>query len=193
MNMKKLLSGLIVILFSATAANASGFYISGGIGMNYNSGDVKNVVNGAGTNVKESYKAAPIYGLGLGYDLPVLPFRGEIEYVRATNDINRTLASLLNPNFSPKDITLEAVTANIYARVPIFGVYAGIGGGQGRLRGKTIPVYQGMVGIEFGVPVLPMHIGFEYRRVQAGQDAKTLNSKYEFKSNSVMLRARIGF
>lgn len=171
--MKKLIFTAVFILLSSAAQ--AGMYVSAGIGLNIN--DSKTTQNG----IKNDYDNSAFYSGALGYALPVLPLRAEIEGLYSKSKIKD----------APGHMTVYGVLANAYARIPVLGLYVGAGGGYASVKNKTTPVYQGIAGLEYGL--FGLNLGIEYRHLQSGKDIKDLNEKSRFRTDVLMLKARFEF
>lgn len=171
--MKKLIFTAVFVSFSFAAQ--AGMYVSAGIGLNIN--DSKTTRDG----VKNDYDNSAFYSGAVGYALPVLPLRAEIEGIYSKSNIKD----------APGHMTAYGVLANAYARIPVLGFYAGAGAGYASIRNKTAPVYQGIAGLEYGL--FGLNLGIEYRHLQSGKDIKKFNEKSRFRTDVLMLKARFEF
>lgn len=99
---EKLIFTAVLILFSSAAQ--AGMYVSAGIGLNLN--DSKTTRNG----IKNSYDNSAFYSGAVGYALPVLPLRAEIEGLYSKSNIKD----------APGHMTVYGVLANAYARIPVW-------------------------------------------------------------------------
>ena len=131
--------------------------------------------------IKNSYDNSAFYSGAVGYALPVLPLRAEIEGLYSKSNIKD----------APGHMTVYGVLANAYARIPVLGLYAGAGAGYASVKNKTTPVYQGIAGLEYGL--FGINLGIEYRHLQAGKDIKSFNEKSRFRTDVLMLKARFEF
>ncbi len=199
--MKKFLFAAAAVLFFSASAARADFYISGGLGINVNDSSVKTLFDGG--EIKDRYENSPVYALALGYDLPFLPLRFELEGLRTSSDV-KTPVNVGGLWMSKTEtMTVNAAMANAYVRIPFVGLYAGVGAGYGKVMGETTPLYQGMIGVEYPILILPLHVGLEYRHIQAVNDFKEITSfnsindftsaKSKFKADAVMIKARIDF
>lgn len=199
--MKKLwLAAVAALLFSASAARAD-FYLSAGAGLNINGSDLKTFTDK--DELKSRYDDSPIYSLALGYDIPVIPVRVEIEGFRTESDVSAPVKINNQWMLVNDTMTVNAAMANAYVRVPIFGLYAGVGVGYGKVEGQKTSLYQGMIGLEYGLPVVPLHFAIEYRHIQAVDDFDELKqfdnihdftkSSSKFKADVLMAKIRFDF
>lgn len=199
--MKKILLATVSLLFTVSAAQAEGFYISAGTGININGSSAKTLTGNG--EIKNRYDNSPIYNVALGYDLPFLPLRIEAEGLRTTADV-KTPINVGGTWLQGKEtMTVNALMANAYVRIPLIGLYAGAGIGYGKVKGEKTPLYQGMVGVEYPIFVLPLHIGVEYRHTRSAKDFNEITSfnsfddftsaKSTFKADAIMVKARIDF
>ncbi len=190
--MKKIfLAAVVAVLFSATAARAD-FYLSAGVGLNINDSDLKTFTDS--DELKSRYDNSPTYSLALGYDIPVIPVRVEIEGFRTQSDVNAPVKWGNSWLMKNETMTVNAAMANAYVRIPVFGLYAGVGAGYGKVEDEKTPLYQGMIGLEYGLPVVPLHVGIEYRHIQAVNDfdeIKAFDSIRDFTRSSSKFRADV--
>lgn len=174
--MKKVLLTAFSLIFFASSAHA-GMYISGGAGINF-SDSKKEVIN---TGISNSYKNSPIYSAAVGYELPVLPFRAEIEGIYTKSSVKNV----------PGHMTTYGLLANAIARVPVLGLYGGVGAGYASIKNETKPVYQFLAGFEYGI--FGLNLGLEYKHLQASSKIKDFNQESKFRTDAVMLKVRFGF
>ncbi len=158
--MKKILLGLM-ILCATVSANA-GVYVQGGMGI--------------GIDSDRSISAA----VGYEFDFLVKP-RAEIEYLytRAHYDGHK---SDLNAAFANAYLTIPFV--------PLVDPYVGAGIGRARLNHDDSAVAQGIAGLEFELPVLPLSIGAEYRYLKLFD--KT-NSSKKYDDNLFLVKLKYAF
>ena len=173
--MKKVISAIILLTFSSTAQ--AGMYVSAGLGLNVN--DSQTIENG----IKSDYDNSAFYTGAVGYALPVLPVRAEIE-----GFYNK---SKMEEDATGGHMTSYGALVNVYGRIPVIGLYAGAGAGYASVKSKNTPVYQGMIGVEYGL--FGLNLGIEYRHLQSSQDIDNFNEKSRFKTDVVMLKARFEF
>jgi len=173
--MKKYLLAL-AFLFSTTTAQA-GVYVSGGIGWSFEN-DSKTIMNQNAVRLK--YDNASLISAAVGYAFPAI-FRVEVEGLYNKSDVK---------NFNGH-MTTGAVFANAYARIPLIGVYAGAGAGYATVKSKKTPVYQGMLGVEYGLGMI--NLGVEYKHVQTSKDVKKFDEKSELRSDSLLVKVRFEF
>ena len=170
--MKKYLLAMF-FLFSTSTAQA-GMYISGGIGWSFNNDSVT-----VDQNVRLNYDNAALISAAVGYAFPIVRF--EVEGLYNKSDMKNT----------DRHMTTGAAFVNAYARIPLIGVYAGAGAGYASVRNEKTPVYQGMLGVEYGLGMI--NAGMEYRHVQSSRDVKKFNEKSELRSDSLMVKLRFEF
>lgn len=100
---------------------------------------------------------AQSYGAVLGIDIPLL--RAEVEYDYLASD----------------DAKLHLAMVNAYAKLPTPVIKPYLGAGMGvifdgeynELNAETAPAYQGMLGVTFDLPILPLNIDVEGRVLYA--------------------------
>ena len=88
-------------------------------------------------------------------------------------------------------MTTSAAFINAYARIPFIGLYAGAGAGYAYIKNEKTPVYQGMLGVEYGLGII--NLGAEYRHTQSSKDIKKFNETSELRDDAVMLKVRFEF
>ena len=144
----------ISVMFMGANANASNvlydFYAGATIGV----GAISQF--GAHNNKTEN---AQSFGAVLGLDIPVL--RIEAEYNMSNNDI----------------LKMHTAMANLYLKMPSTVVHPYLGVGVGAVFGGSVDIsgvdidngaaYQGMLGLTFDIPVLPIKIDTEGRVLYA--------------------------
>lgn len=154
----------ISVMFMGANANASNvlydFYAGATIGV----GAISQF--GAHNNKTEN---AQSFGAVLGLDIPVL--RIEAEYNMSNNDI----------------LKMHTAMANLYLKMPSTVVHPYFGVGVGGVFGGNVKnanidlshgaAYQGMLGLTFDVPVLPIKIDAEARAVYAPDVYNTSDGK----------------
>ena len=171
--MKKYLLALAFLFLTSTAQ--AGVYVSGGLGWSFNN-DSKTTNQNA---VRLKYDNASLVSAAVGYAFPIVRF--EIEGLYNKSDLK---------NFDGH-MTTGAAFANAYARIPLIGLYVGAGAGYARVKSENTPVYQGMLGVEYGLGVI--NLGVEYKHVQTSKDIKKFNEKSELRSDSLMAKVRFEF
>ncbi len=171
--MKKLIITAAFFLFSFTAQ--AGVYVSAGIGLNIN--DSKTTRNG----IKNDYDNSAFYSGALGYALPILPLRAELEGFYSKSNVKEASGHM----------TAYGALANAYARIPVLGFYVGAGAGYASVRNKTTPVYQGIAGFEYAL--FGLNLGIEYRHLQSSKNIKKVGEKSRFRTDALMLKARFEF
>ena len=173
--MKKIFLALALVFFSSVAR--AGVYVSGGMGWNFHN-DSKTEIG----NIRYKYDSSSLLTAAVGYAFPVVPVRAEIEGVYNKSKM--------------KDVTdvhmpTRAALVNLYVRVPVAGLYAGAGAGYASVRSKTSPVYQGMLGVEYGL--FGLNLGLEYRHLQASKDMKKFQEESLMRLDAFMLKLRFEF
>ena len=170
--MKKILLALSLMFLTSTAQ--AGMYISGGFGRNFNN-DSKTIFQ----NDAFKYENANMVSAAVGYAFPIV--RVEIEGLRNSPKMKKDTTHLQT----------KAAFVNAYARIPLIGVYAGAGAGYASVKNKTTPVYQGMLGVEYGIGLI--NLGVEYKHVQSSKDIKKFNEKSDLRTDAVLLKLRLEF
>lgn len=168
---------IISILFSGTAVSAGtlvDFYAGGTIGA------------GATTmfmDKTEETHSAQSYGAVIGLDIPVLRFELEYDYLQTEN------------------ANLHLGLINAYAKLPTPVVKPYIGGGVGNIFGgkasgidiESVMAYQGMIGVTFDIPVLPIKIDAEGRALYAPDIYEIVNEKPDLLQYELRLKLRFVF
>jgi len=170
--MKKYLLALAFLLLTSTAQ--AGMYVSGGIGWNFNN-DSKTTVQ----NIRFKYDDSALLSAAVGYAFPVV--RVELEGL-----YNKSKMKNVDDH-----MTTGAAFINAYARIPVIGLYAGAGAGYAAVKNKKTPVYQGMLGVEYGLGFV--NLGAEYRHTQSSKDVKKFNEKSELRNDALLLKMRFEF
>ena len=170
--MKKILLTLAFLFLTSTAQ--AGMYVSGGLGWNFNN-DSKTTF----LNADFKYDNSSLLSAAVGYALPIVRF--EIEGLH-----NRT-----KMKHADNHMATNAAFVNAFARIPVIGLYAGAGAGYASVRSKTTPVYQGMLGVEYGIGII--NLGLEYKHIQSSKDIKKFNEKSDLRTDAVMLKVRFEF
>ena len=179
-SMKKFLTTCLLTTGICFTAHA-GLYVQGGIGAGLNDGSISR------ENIYSDYKNSPVLSVSAGYELPV-PFiepRAEIEYLRIRPDAKNNL-----------DSTFDGVFLNGYTNIPLIPFidpYIGAGIGMSRFDHKNSTALQGMAGLEYGIPFLPITFSGEYRYMKVTEAGGKWDSKSKFHSNIFMLKARYSF
>ncbi len=171
---------LALSLLFGTSAQAE-FYASVGAGRTVNTGTAWQ--NGKKSDIDNSN----MYSLAVGYDLPFIDLvRVEGEYLHNRADIKRGGKA-----------TFDGVMANGYVDIPfpfpLITPYAGIGLGAGRYEGKYVLGYQGMIGVDAEVFVIPVIAGLEYRYMETNRHGERNDETYKFYAHTVMLKLRYEF
>lgn len=169
---------LLTVPFCLPAADAkAGAYVSAGLGVNVNNSRTE-----YDSGRKDKYDNAAFYTAAVGYDVPVLPVRAEIEGLYSRSDLQES---------SLDKMTTYGGAANVYVKIPLAGLYAGAGAGYASVRHEHAPFYQGMIGVEYGL--FGLNLGLEARHVQTGGAIKGDREKTYFRSDVLMLKARYEF
>ncbi len=180
--MKKhfLLLSLIFSLLSAPSTRAD-LYIQGGLGSSLNDGSVTT------DNVRSGYKNTPAYSFAVGYEIPLAltDVRVEGEYLR------------IRPNAKyGKNSKFDGLMANAYAELPLIPIidsYVGLGVGLSRFDHTNSMAWQGMAGLEYELPFMPLTVGGEYRYMKVMEDGGKWEDKSKFHTNIFMLKFRYNF
>lgn len=176
----KILSLFLSIMLISTPSLA-GFYAGLGLGSAFNDGSVlKN-------HTRSSLKNSPVYSLSAGYQLPLLltDVRVEGEYLRIHPDKKYG-----------GHASMDAFMVNGYANLPILPIinpYIGLGLGMSRFEHENSPAYQGMLGLEYELPFMPVTIGGEYRYFKVSEDGGARGETAKMHSNILMLKLRYDF
>jgi len=170
--MKKIFLILAFLLLTSTAQ--AGMYVSGGFGWSYNN-DSKTTFG----NADFKYDNSSLLSASVGYAFPIV--RVEIEGLH-----NRTKMKKAD-----RHMTTDAAFVNAFARIPVIGLYAGAGAGYASVKSKTTPVYQGMLGVEYGIGII--NLGLEYKHIQSSKDIKKFNEKSDLRTDTVLLKIRLEF
>lgn len=174
-----ILSVLSLLLVSLVQAE---FYVSAGLGSLHNTGS--SIKNG----FESDYDQSLMYSLAVGYDLPFLDIaRVEAEYLHNRAKIESGTGK----------VTYDGLMVNGYLDipfpVPLLTPYVGVGVGPGRFEGENLMSYQGIIGIDAEVFVVPVIGSLEYRYMKTNQDSKRANESYKFYAHAVMLKLRYEF
>lgn len=127
--------------------------------------------------------AAQSYGAMFGIDLPLLRFEAEYNYL---NDDKATMhLGMINAYFKmPSTIIMP------YAGVGVGTIF---GGDFGNFDIKSRPAYQGMLGITFDMPVLPLKFDVEGRVLYAADVVKVANFEPDILHYDLRLKLRYVF
>ncbi len=180
MKHKFLITTLCATLMGISTANA-GFYAGIGAGAAINEGSVTY------ENIALDYKNSPIYSAAVGYELPlpILDVRGEVEYLRVRPEIN-----------NGQDSKFDGIFLNGYTDipfVPFVDPYVGAGVGYSRFDHNNSTAYQGMVGVEYGIPFIPLSLAAEYRYMKVTETGGKWDANAKFHTNTFMIKARFSF
>lgn len=172
-----ILTAASVILFSANGANAGtlfDLYAGATIGA------------GAATmflDDKDETHSAQSYGAVVGLDIPVFRFELEYDYMQ------------------PNEANLHLGMINAYLKMPTPVVSPYIGGGIGNVFGgkvgdidlDSVVAYQGMLGVTFNIPVLPLKVDAEGRALYAPNLYDIANVQPDLLQYEVRLKLRYVF
>ncbi len=180
--MKKYLSLVFLLGFLGFSVSASAdFYAGAGIGGSFNDGSVKT------NNVKSDFKNSPIYSVFGGYELPLplLDIRGEVEYLHARPEVK-----------AGRDRKLDALMVNaigVIPLVPLIDPYVGVGIGRARFDHTNSFAVQGILGVEYELPALPVTVGGEYRYFKINEATGKVHSPSKYHTNILMLKLKYLF
>lgn len=180
MKQKIFLSLFVAITFWMMPVQAD-YYAGVGVGASFNDGTAYT------KGVRSSYKNTPAYSLFGGYELPLplLDIRGEAEilYMRPKVDAGR-------------DRKLQSVLVNaigVIPFIPLIDPYVGVGFGYVRFDHNNAMAVQGILGVEYELPIAPITVGAEYRYYKINEDCGKVNSESKFHTNMLMLKAKYLF
>lgn len=178
MKIKALLFVLLGFML-ATPAMAE-FYVSGGVGVVKNTGDIHKGLS------KEDYHNSPIYSLAFGYDLPI------VNAFRAEGEILHNRAKISG---GKGYVDLNALMANAYLDITLFpGIltpYVGVGLGYGRLESTHVLPMQLMLGVDVAdISPLPITASAEYRFLKTNTEAKKATERDNYYGHVLMLKLR---
>lgn len=159
-----------------TSAAQAGVYVSGAIGYQFN-----NASKTTFQNVKYKYDDAAMLTGAVGYAFPIVPLRVEVESLYTKSDAKDRQGHM----------TSYGLMANAYFRIPLVGLYAGAGAGYASVKNEKTPLYQGMLGLEYGL--FGLNVGLEYRHMQTSSDIKKFNEESSLRNDLVMLKLRYEF
>ncbi|MBR4126961.1 outer membrane beta-barrel protein [bacterium] len=171
--MKKFLLASAFLFLTSTAQ--AGMYVSGGIGWNFKNDSKTTDLQ----NISFKYDDSALLSAAVGYAFPVV--RVELEGLYNKSDMKNV----------DSHMTTGAAFINAYARIPVVGIYAGAGAGYASVKSKKTPVYQGMLGVEYGLGFV--NLGVEYRHIQSSKDIKKFNEKSELRNDALLLKMRFEF
>ncbi len=180
MRYKFICTTLAATLFTFSTAHA-GIYASIGIGAALNEGSVTYA------DAVQDYKNTPAYSASVGYELPlpILDVRGEVEYLR------------IRPEVKDGDNSkFDGIFLNGYTDIPLVPFvdpYIGAGVGYTRFDHNNSTAYQGMAGIEYGIPFVPVTLAGEYRYMKVTEAGGKWDSASKFHTNIFMIKARVSF
>ena len=171
---------LALCLLFGTAAQAE-FYVSAGAGKTFNTGTAWR--NGE----KSDFDNSHTYSVAVGYDLPF------IDIIRVEGEYLHNRAKIEHGGKATYDGVMANGYVDIPFPVPLFTPYVGIGLGPGRYEGEYVLGYQGMVGIDAEVFVVPLVASLEYRYMQTNRHGERHDETYKFYAHTVMMKLRYEF
>lgn len=162
------------------SAQAS-FYADLGAGVRLNDGSVTT------GSIKNKFKNSPIYVAQVGHELPLpmLDVRLEGEYLHFSPDVKEG-----------KNRHFDGLMANAFADIPFVPVvdpYVGVGAGYVCYDHNNSVALQGMAGIEYKLPVIPLTIGGKYRYLTVNEQSATFDSLSKLHTNIFILKAQYSF
>ena len=170
--MKKYFLALAFLFLTSTAQ--AGMYISGGLGWT-----IHNDSTTVSPNTRLKYDNSSLYSAAIGYAFPIVRVEAEGLYNKSdTKNANRHM-------------TTNAAFINAYARIPLLGFYVGAGAGYASVKNEKTPIYQGMLGVEYGLGMI--YLSGEYRHTQSSKDIEKFNEKSEMRNDILMLKVRFEF
>lgn len=181
--MKLWKTGLLVMVCALIAIPASAeFYASVGLGATYNRGSI--IRDGH----KDDYDTSASYSLAVGYDLPIIDLvRIEAEYLHNRSDIDNAGGA----------VSMNALMANGYVDIPfpipLLTPYVGAGIGYARLESDNVAAFQGMIGVDAEIFVLPIIGSLEYRYMETNRPAKRLHETDKYYAHTIMAKIRYEF
>lgn len=183
MKMKLWKTGLLVLACAFMAEPASAeFYVSAGLGATYNRGSIIR------DSHKDDYDTSASYSLAVGYDLPIIDLvRIEAEYLHNRSDVDDAGGA----------VSMNAFMANGYVDIPLplplLTPYVGAGIGYARLESDNVMAYQGIIGVDAEIFVLPIIGSLEYRYMETNRPAKRLHETDKYYAHTIMAKIRYEF
>ena len=173
---KSILTLLGLALLASVPAHAE-FYASAGLGFSKSNGSVST----------HDLKNSEVYNAAFGWQTPFWDvLRVEGEYLH-----NRASAK------NAGKVTMDALMGNAYVSVPIMvpmiTPYLGAGMGVSNFQDDKVFMYQGMLGVDAEIFVIPVIGSIEYRYLKAGKDVKDNHLRYKYDSHALMLKLRYEF
>lgn len=152
---------LVLLVFGWSHVSWSAFYVQGGVG--------------AGVDSDRNVSAA----LGYQVDFLFKP-RAEIEYLYT------------RAHYDGHKADMNSVLVNGYVTIPfpVLDPYVGIGVGRVRLNHDDSTIGQGIAGLEFELPVVPLTVGAEYRYLKVFDQT---NGAQKFDDNVFLMKLRYAF
>lgn len=181
--MKLWKTGLLALACAFIAVPAlAEFYVSAGLGATYNRGSI--IRDGH----KDDYDTSASYSLAFGYDLPFIDLvRIEAEYMHNRSDIEKAGGA----------VSMNALMANGYVDLPLplplITPYVGAGLGYARLESDNVMAYQGIIGVDAEIFVLPIIGSLEYRYMETNRAAKRLHETDKYYAHTIMAKIRYEF
>lgn len=181
--MKRLKMMCLGLLGAALCSPAmAGTYLSVGVGPTYNDGSAYR------HGLKSDYDTSAMYSVAVGYELPVFDLlRVEGEYLHNRAELSKNLGKT----------TLDAAMANAYVNipfpVPLLTPYVGAGIGYARFESSNRIAYQGMIGLDAEIFVIPVVGSLEYRYTELNSPATRQDEKYKYYGHTIMAKVRYEF
>lgn len=178
---KRLLSIVLALGLISVLPVQAQYYGQLGLGASLNGGSVTT------DNVRSGYKNTPAYSFAGGYEIPLAltNVRVEGEYLR------------IRPNAKHgSDSSFDGLMANGYVEVPLIPIidpYIGAGIGMTRFDHNNSLALQGIMGLEYELPFLPLTIGGEYRYLKVNETGGKREDISKFHSNIFMFKMRYTF
>lgn len=170
--------GLASVLFTG-AANAGNMLFDFYAGATVGAGAASFLADDSETKNSQSY------GLVAGLDIPALRFEAEYNYIN--NDIAKTNIGMVNAYFK-----MPSTVVHPYLGVGVGAVF----GGSVDISGVDIDTgaaYQGMLGLTFDIPVLPIKIDTEGRVLYAPDIFQVGNQKPDLLQYDARIKLRYIF
>lgn len=178
---KKLYALTLATALALTMPTTAGFYAGAGIGGSFNGGSATT------DGIRSSYKNTPAYSLSAGYELPLplLDIRGEVEYLHAKPNVKYG-----------ESRKLDGLMLNAYGVIPFIPLidpYVGLGIGKVRFDHTNSFAVQGMLGVEYELPIAPITVGAEYRYFKINETTGKINSPSKYHTNILMMKLKYLF
>lgn len=181
MKLLKMMLLVCVAILMAVPAFAE-IYVSGAVG------GTKNTGSGEKNGVRADYSDSFTYTLAVGYDFPMVDLlRMEAEYLHNRAKVNRDIGKT----------NINSLMINGYMDIPvplpIITPYVGVGIGPSRYEKDTLFSYQGMIGMDAEIFVIPMIASIEYRYTGFDNKSKSDGGEYKSYLHSLFLKLRYNF